>query len=150
LYRSNNKQSTVSKSLATMAYNSESESSADYMEDAASDFSDADSSFGSEKNFPPVAKAKPKAAAAVAVAKGAKKGGAVAAAAKKKKNQKQAAPPALALTASSAVLSSRSDNVEPEFVAAAKGGTKKTIEEMYQKKTQLEHILLRPDTYSKC
>jgi len=31
---------------------------------------------------------------------------------------------------------------------AAKGkGGKKTIEEMYQKKTQLEHILLRPDTY---
>lgn len=28
---------------------------------------------------------------------------------------------------------------------AAAGG--KTIEEMYQKKTQLEHILLRPDTY---
>ncbi|XP_023527823.1 DNA topoisomerase 2 isoform X4 [Cucurbita pepo subsp. pepo] len=27
------------------------------------------------------------------------------------------------------------------------GGPKKTIEEMYQKKTQLEHILLRPDTY---
>jgi hypothetical protein len=25
----------------------------------------------------------------------------------------------------------------------------KTIEQMYQKKTQLEHILLRPDTYSK-
>jgi hypothetical protein len=26
---------------------------------------------------------------------------------------------------------------------------KKTVEERYQKKTQLEHILLRPDTYSK-
>lgn len=26
-------------------------------------------------------------------------------------------------------------------------GGKKTIEEIYQKKTQLEHILLRPDTY---
>lgn len=26
-------------------------------------------------------------------------------------------------------------------------GNKKTIEETYQKKTQLEHILLRPDTY---
>ena len=26
-------------------------------------------------------------------------------------------------------------------------GKKKTVEEMYQKKTQLEHILLRPDTY---
>ena len=30
--------------------------------------------------------------------------------------------------------------------AKAKAG-KKTIEEIYQKKTQLEHILLRPDTY---
>ena len=26
---------------------------------------------------------------------------------------------------------------------------KKRVEEIYQKKTQLEHILLRPDTYSK-
>ena len=26
-------------------------------------------------------------------------------------------------------------------------GNKKTIEQIYQKKTQLEHILLRPDTY---
>ena len=32
-------------------------------------------------------------------------------------------------------------------VAAAAATGKKTIEEMYQKKTQLEHILLRPDTY---
>lgn len=30
--------------------------------------------------------------------------------------------------------------------AAGPGGDK-TIEEMYQKKTQLEHIILRPDTY---
>ena len=27
--------------------------------------------------------------------------------------------------------------------------SKKTVEEVYQKKSQLEHILLRPDTYSK-
>lgn len=33
-------------------------------------------------------------------------------------------------------------------LAAAKGSAKaKSIEEIYQKKTQLEHILLRPDTY---
>ncbi|XP_022152632.1 DNA topoisomerase 2 isoform X2 [Momordica charantia] len=32
-------------------------------------------------------------------------------------------------------------------VDSAPAGPKKTIEEMYQKKTQLEHILLRPDTY---
>ncbi|GFP92089.1 DNA topoisomerase 2 [Phtheirospermum japonicum] len=38
----------------------------------------------------------------------------------------------------------------PETVTAAgggRGGGKKTIEQTYQKKTQLEHILLRPDTY---
>lgn len=34
-------------------------------------------------------------------------------------------------------------NIEP----TGKAGAGKTIEEMYQKKTQLEHILLRPDTY---
>lgn len=26
----------------------------------------------------------------------------------------------------------------------------KTLEQIYQKKTQLEHILLRPDSYSEC
>jgi len=31
--------------------------------------------------------------------------------------------------------------------AGAKKSKKKTVEEMYQKKSQLEHILLRPDTY---
>jgi DNA topoisomerase II len=36
----------------------------------------------------------------------------------------------------------------PSNVTKAKGG--KTIEQTYQKKTQLEHILLRPDTYSEC
>lgn len=29
------------------------------------------------------------------------------------------------------------------------GGGGRTIEEMYKKKSQLEHILLRPDTYGK-
>lgn len=29
------------------------------------------------------------------------------------------------------------------------GKSKKTVEQIYQKKSQLEHILLRPDTYSK-
>lgn len=31
----------------------------------------------------------------------------------------------------------------------SKKGKDKSVEERYQKKTQLEHILLRPDTYSK-
>ena len=35
---------------------------------------------------------------------------------------------------------------EPGILAP--GPAKKTVEEMYQKKTQLEHILLRPDTVS--
>ena len=33
--------------------------------------------------------------------------------------------------------------------AKSGGGKNKSIEETYTKKTQLEHILLRPDTYSK-
>ena len=32
-------------------------------------------------------------------------------------------------------------------VSAAPNGNGRSIEEMYQKKSQLEHILLRPDTY---
>jgi len=39
----------------------------------------------------------------------------------------------------------RNDESEPAPAPAKKG--KKKIEEIYQKKTQLEHILLRPDTY---
>lgn len=42
--------------------------------------------------------------------------------------------------------SSSNANMAPPTAAAA-GGPTKTIEEMYQKKSQLEHILLRPDTY---
>jgi hypothetical protein len=46
------------------------------------------------------------------------------------------------------------ENYEPNLkksqkgkVSKGKNGTGRTIEEMYQKKSQLEHILLRPDTY---
>lgn len=43
-----------------------------------------------------------------------------------------------------------SENVKPSTtVAKNPGGKGKTVEEIYQKKTQLEHILARPDTYSK-
>jgi DNA topoisomerase-2 len=38
-----------------------------------------------------------------------------------------------------------SDDVKAPVVK--KANKKKTVEEIYQKKTQLEHILLRPDTY---
>ena len=42
------------------------------------------------------------------------------------------------------------ENAAPSNMAKATGGKKskeKTIEETYTKKTQLEHILIRPDTY---
>ena len=40
------------------------------------------------------------------------------------------------------------ENYSPNVPKAkAKGSKGKTIEQQYQKKTQLEHILLRPDTY---
>ena len=46
---------------------------------------------------------------------------------------------------------SAADNMDEYFVPGEGGGegTKKrlSIERIYQKKTQLEHILLRPDTY---
>ncbi|KAK8941030.1 DNA topoisomerase 2 [Platanthera zijinensis] len=42
--------------------------------------------------------------------------------------------------------SSTAHNSSAGAAPAATGG-KKTIEEVYHKKTQLEHILLRPDTY---
>ena len=47
------------------------------------------------------------------------------------------------------VLSARNENAVNIEAEAPDNGSKKTktIEERYQKKTQLEHILLRPDTY---
>lgn len=38
------------------------------------------------------------------------------------------------------------DDSDDNAKGSDKGG-KKTVEQMYQKKTQLEHILIRPDTY---
>ena len=39
---------------------------------------------------------------------------------------------------------------KPAVLSASTNNKKtKTVEQMYQKKSQLEHILLRPDTYSK-
>lgn len=46
---------------------------------------------------------------------------------------------------SAKVLSETKANV---MNVAGNGKNAKTVEETYQKKTQLEHILLRPDTYS--
>ena len=44
------------------------------------------------------------------------------------------------------------ENVAPAVTNTKSKKTKKTVEERYQKLSQLEHILLRPDTYigSKC
>ncbi|KAK6119201.1 hypothetical protein DH2020_047049 [Rehmannia glutinosa] len=44
------------------------------------------------------------------------------------------------------LTTSNNANIPPPETVTA-GGGKKTIEQTYQKKTQLEHILLRPDTY---
>ena len=47
------------------------------------------------------------------------------------------------------------ENVAPQIAKATKAKNpanskgQKTIEQTYTKKTQLEHILLRPDTYGK-
>ena len=45
-----------------------------------------------------------------------------------------------------AVLSEATTNI-PKTSTSQNGKKKKTVEETYQKKSQLEHILLRPDTY---
>lgn len=50
-----------------------------------------------------------------------------------------------------AVLASKDNEMNlsaPSKASVNKAKSKKTVEEIYQKKTQLEHILLRPDTYS--
>jgi hypothetical protein len=44
------------------------------------------------------------------------------------------------------------ENIHPQTLVNSNPSKKKgqkTIEETYTKKTQLEHILLRPDTYGK-
>ncbi|VDM54549.1 unnamed protein product [Angiostrongylus costaricensis] len=47
----------------------------------------------------------------------------------------------------SATLTEEDKNVFTNIDQAAKSGKKLAIEDIYQKKSQLEHILLRPDTY---
>uniref|UniRef100_A0A3B4XJK1 Uncharacterized protein n=1 Tax=Seriola lalandi dorsalis TaxID=1841481 RepID=A0A3B4XJK1_SERLL len=41
----------------------------------------------------------------------------------------------------------RGDSGKMEGAKKDKAGSKLSVERVYQKKTQLEHILLRPDTY---
>ena len=57
----------------------------------------------------------------------------------KKKGSKPAPKASKKAAAAAPVLATSNSN--------SNGGKKKTVEEMYQKKTQLEHILIRPDTY---
>mmetsp|Transcript_10168 Transcript_10168/g.13271 ORF Transcript_10168/g.13271 Transcript_10168/m.13271 type:complete len:117 (-) Transcript_10168:338-688(-) len=93
--------------------------------DYEDDFLDEDSDFDVE-NVAPISNKKSKAATTSKKASGgAKKGKA-------------------AKNTSSNILS---PNKNAENVTS-KSSSKKTIEQIYQKKTQLEHILLRPDTYS--
>jgi hypothetical protein len=81
----------------------------------------SESDFGMDEDSPvPKKKAAPKGKAALA----------------DKTNTKAAKPSAKAAASSSSGAA-----------AASKGRKGKTIEQIYQKKTQLEHILLRPDTY---
>ena len=54
-----------------------------------------------------------------------------------------------ALNRVQAVKEAASDKPAVLHASTNDGKKKKRVEEIYQKKTQLEHILLRPDTYSK-
>jgi DNA topoisomerase-2 len=67
-------------------------------------------------------------------------------------NEENVAPPSkgskpVSKKSKKAVISILSPNKNAANVPASNKGKKKTVEEMYQKKTQLEHILIRPDTY---
>ena len=61
-------------------------------------------------------------------------------------DEENVAPPSKGSKPAPVAKSVLSDNTGANNVGAKKKG-KKTVEEIYQKKTQLEHILLRPDTY---
>ena len=73
------------------------------------------------------------------------------AAPKKAAAPKKKAAKAKALGDNNNAANRSEETIEVDSVAKGgkKEGKKKTVEETYQKKTQLEHILLRPDTYSK-
>ena len=113
----------------------------------ASDASDG-SDFEFVENVAP--KKKTAAKAKAAPKKTAAKGGKKTAASSKSKGGKKAAA---ALDSLTNLDDSDDDDMSiTDAVAAApakksSNAKEKTIEQMYQKKTQLEHILLRPDTY---
>ena len=70
---------------------------------------------------------------------------------KRKNNAKPAASKSVKKTTKTFENKVPSNSIlkEKSINATAPKSKEKTIEETYQKKTQLEHILLRPDTYSK-
>jgi hypothetical protein len=102
-----------------------------YMSEPESDLELSDDDFGSDREnvVIPVVK------------KTTAKGKTVTTQAGKKKNGADTSRKALS-------NNSNLSNVEAQ-VTTTKTKSNKTVEEIYQKKTQLEHILLRPDTYSK-
>jgi len=61
--------------------------------------------------------------------------------------QAKAAAVKPAAKAQAAAASKPRSALGPATNSGGGGGNGKTIEDIYQKKTQLEHILLRPDTY---
>ncbi|KAI9183901.1 DNA topoisomerase 2 [Blastocladiella emersonii ATCC 22665] len=122
---------------------------------ATSDYSESGSDYGAsdddfvEEAAAPAPKPKGKAAAAAAAKKAAP--AATAAATKARRPAAKPRGKAAAAAKSAAVVDSDDDDAmdvdEPTSARPRSAGAAKTIEETYQKKTQLEHILLRPDTY---
>jgi len=124
-----------------MMYDSDAFSEEDFVVDDDSDFD-----FDEENVAPKPTKRRGKAPSAAAKKPAAKK--AAAAPKAKKKTSKKAKKDDIDddVDDDVEVLAEIDDNVSSaSSKASGKGG--KTVEQMYQKKSQLEHILLRPDTY---
>jgi hypothetical protein len=66
----------------------------------------------------------------------------------KSKAVKAPAKKKTALATKSNAMDDDSEDYQVAVPAKPAAGKDKSVEEIYQKKTQLEHILLRPDTYS--
>ena len=66
---------------------------------------------------------------------------------KKSSSSKTSTPKKLTPKKSTPINSNLSAGEESSKAATSSKSAEKTVEEVYQKKTQLEHVLLRPDTY---
>jgi hypothetical protein len=104
------------------------------MADVRSDESEGDFIMSDDDEAMPAAKTKSKASKTKTAAK---------TTTNKNKSSKTVLTASKAMNQSTTAASSSTGLVKPSTSKT------KTVEEMYQKKTQLEHILLRPDTYSK-